>query len=88
MLFVYLISPIDIIPDFLPVIGFVDDLLIIVIMLHKIINGADETILKKIKDYWTGEDDVFVKIQEIITIMNEISSKIPKAIHNFMKGKK
>lgn len=87
VLFVYLISPIDIIPDFIPVIGFIDDLLILVVILNKIINSADPEVLEKIKAYWTGKDDVFVKVKEIITVMNEISSKIPKAIYNFMQKK-
>ena len=45
MLFVYLISPIDIIPDFFPVIGFIDDLMIITVILNKIINDFNSDLL-------------------------------------------
>ncbi len=81
--FAYLISPIDIVPDFIPVFGFVDDLLITVILLNKIINTGDEELKKKIKAYWVGEDDIFLKIKEIVAAMNELSAQIPKSISGF-----
>ncbi len=84
----YLVSPIDIVPDFIPVAGFIDDLMVLVIFLNKIINSADTKLLNKIKNLWAGEDDVFIKVKEIITVMNEISSNIPKSIYKFMKQKK
>ena len=88
MALVYLISPIDIIPDFIPVAGFIDDLLVSVIILNKIINTVDIQMLYKIKTYWAGEDDIFVKVKEITSLINELSSQIPKSILNFMKKKK
>lgn len=88
MAFVYLISPIDIIPDFIPVAGFVDDLLVSIIILNKIINKVDTKTLYKIKTYWAGEDDIFVKVKEITSLINDLSSQIPKSILNFMKKKK
>ena len=84
----YLVSPIDIVPDFIPVAGFIDDLLVVVVFLNKIINSADAKLLDKIKILWAGEDDVFLKVKEIITVMNDISSNIPKSIYKFMKRKK
>ncbi|MCK4763747.1 MAG: DUF1232 domain-containing protein [Candidatus Aminicenantes bacterium] len=85
--FTYLLSPIDIIPDFIPVLGFVDDLLVLVIMLNKIINSAHEQALEKIRTLWAGEEDIFAKIKEIIDTMNSFSSRIPQSIYKFMKDK-
>ncbi len=83
----YLLSPIDIIPDFIPVIGFVDDLIVLVTIMNKIINTLDVQLLEKIKYYWAGKDDVFVKVKEIVAVTNEYSSLIPKSIYNFMNKK-
>jgi len=80
----YLLSPIDIIPDFIPVVGFVDDLIVLVTIMNKIINSLDVQLLETIKKYWAGQDDVFVKVKEIVAITNEYSSLIPKSIYNFM----
>lgn len=87
MVFVYLISPIDVIPDFIPVAGFVDDLLVLVIVLNKIINSSDKEVLAKIELYWAGEEDIFSKVKEMIALINELSAQIPKSIYNFMKKK-
>lgn len=87
VVFTYLLSPIDIIPDFIPVAGFIDDLLVLVIILNKIINSADEDLKKRIGKYWAGEDDVFEKVKEITSVMNELSAQLPKSLYKFMKNK-
>lgn len=81
----YFISPIDFIPDFIPVAGLIDDLLVSVIIVNKIINSGDELLIKKVKKYWAGESDVFKKVQEIVSTFHEISSQIPKFFFNFLK---
>lgn len=43
----YLILPIDLIPDFIPVIGFADDLVIIVYAVSKVIGNIDHDIKKQ-----------------------------------------
>jgi uncharacterized membrane protein YkvA (DUF1232 family) len=58
----YLILPLDIIPDFIPVIGYVDDLVLVVLGLNLILNEIDEKILR---DNWSGEGDVLVQMQKI-----------------------
>lgn len=88
IVFAYLLCPIDIIPDFLPVVGFIDDLLIIVVFLNKIINSKERSIIGKLKKYWAGEEDIFAKTKEIVAVMNELSAHIPKAIYNFIKKEK
>ena len=81
--FAYLISPIDVVPYFIPVFGFVDDLLVTVVLLNKIINSGDEVVIKKINTYWVGEEDIFLKIKEIVATMNELSAQIPRSISGF-----
>jgi len=58
----YLIMPIDIIPDFIPVIGHVDDLVLVVMGLNMILNDIDP---KVISDNWSGEGDVLEQMQKI-----------------------
>ncbi len=84
----YLISPIDFIPDFIPVAGLIDDLLVSVIIINKIINSGDQLTLDKIKLYWAGESDVFEKVREIVLMINDVSSRIPGSFVNFLKRRK
>lgn len=48
---VYLASPVDLIPDFIPFLGYVDDLLLAAVVLDGILNYVDRSFLLK---YWPG----------------------------------
>ena len=48
---VYLASPLDLLPDFIPFIGYVDDLLLAAVVLDGILNYVDRRLLLK---YWPG----------------------------------
>ena len=67
----YVLLPIDLIPDFIPVIGFVDDLVLIAIGLDTIFVRTDKKILQK---HWSGEGDILERIQSIIKLGNDILS--------------
>ena len=49
---VYLASPIDLIPDFIPFVGFVDDLLLVAVVVDGLLNHVDRALLLK---YWPGD---------------------------------
>lgn len=51
LLLCYLVSPIDLIPDFIPVIGFLDDALVVAIMLRIVVRTAGPQMLEK---HWPG----------------------------------
>lgn len=51
ILLVYLISPIDLIPDFIPVLGYVDDALIVAIALRAVIRCSGTA---AINQHWPG----------------------------------
>ncbi len=48
---VYIVSPIDVIPDFVPFLGQVDDLYILVLALQRMVSRAGSEVLQ---DHWTG----------------------------------
>lgn len=83
----YLISPIDILPDFIPISGFVDDLLVLVVIMNKIINSLDQQVIKSIQTHWAGNKDIFKQVKEIMAVLNELSSRIPRSLYNFIKKK-
>ncbi len=51
----YVIMPLDFIPDFLPFIGQVDDSYLVALTLLRLINRTDETI---VREHWRGGGDI------------------------------
>lgn len=52
---VYVISPIDLIPDMLPFIGQVDDIYMVALTLMRLINRTDERV---VREHWSGGGDI------------------------------
>lgn len=52
---VYVISPIDFIPDVFPFIGQVDDIYVVALTLLRLINRTDETVVRQ---HWSGGGDI------------------------------
>jgi uncharacterized membrane protein YkvA (DUF1232 family) len=48
---VYLASPVDLIPDFIPLVGYLDDLLLAALVVDGLLNWVDRPILLK---HWPG----------------------------------
>lgn len=59
----YLASPIDIVPDFIPFVGEIDDVAIAFFGLQKIINEVPTEI---VLENWQGEDDIIKKVNEAV----------------------
>lgn len=51
LLLVYLASPIDLVPDFIPVIGYADDVVIVALVLRSVISRAGDDAVRR---HWPG----------------------------------
>ncbi len=79
----YVILPVDFIPDFIPVVGLMDDLLIVVYGLNAIIKDVGPEILNR---HWSGKSSLLNTITNIIDKSNllmksKVFSKIKKWIN-------
>lgn len=64
---VYVISPLDFIPDVFPFIGQVDDIYVVALTLLRLINRTDETVVRQ---HWSGGGD-------IVSLANSIAKVAP-----------
>ena len=48
---VYLLSPFDLIPDFIPIVGYLDDVVLAAVLVDGILNYVDRALVLK---YWPG----------------------------------
>ena len=68
----YLIMPFDIIPDFIPIIGYVDDIAVVVYGLNMLLNNIEKQI---ITDNWSGEEDILKLTQNITAKLSNFMNK-------------
>jgi uncharacterized membrane protein YkvA (DUF1232 family) len=50
----YIVAPVDLVPDFIPFLGEVDDVYLLVLALRRLIRNAGRTVLLA---HWTGDPD-------------------------------
>ena len=78
---IYAIAPIDVIPDFIPFIGLVDDSYLIAISVLRLLNRADRRVVIEL---WRGEHD----IKELVTNIARIAEFfLPGRIKSILRGR-
>ena len=74
----YVVSPIDLLPDFIPVAGALDDLFLVVFALNHLIERAGEEV---VLEHWDGPQDILSMVRSVLTTITElVPVKIRKLI--------
>lgn len=82
----YLISPIDLIPDMVVGLGWLDDLILAVYALKRVLLDVDQDI---ILEHWTGDGDLLEKVQEIVEKADSlVGSRVVNAIRKILAKRK
>lgn len=68
LLLIYLILPIDLIPDFIPVIGYADDAIIVALALRSVTRRAGSAALET---HWPGAPEGLQVVQRLVGIADE-----------------
>ncbi len=78
---VYVISPIDFIPDVFPFIGQVDDLYVVALTLLRLINRTDETV---VREHWSGGGDIVTLVDSVAGIAPML---LPKRVSRVLSSR-
>ncbi|WP_086851259.1 YkvA family protein [Amycolatopsis kentuckyensis] len=62
LLLAYLALPIDLVPDFIPVLGYADDAIIVSAVLRSVVRRAG---LEAVRAHWPGTDDGFAALARL-----------------------
>ena len=77
----YVIVPIDVIPDFVPFVGMVDDSYLIAISLLRLLNRADRQV---VLEHWKGGVDIKQLVENIANIAAYF---MPERMRNALHGR-
>ena len=61
-LLVYLVLPFDLVPDFLPVVGHVDDAVVVVVVLRGVLRAAGPAV---VTEHWAGSQSVLAVLTRV-----------------------
>lgn len=62
LLLAYLALPFDLIPDFIPILGYADDAIIVTAVLRSVVRVAG---LEAVREHWPGTDDGFAAVARL-----------------------
>ncbi|KAB8191154.1 DUF1232 domain-containing protein [Nonomuraea phyllanthi] len=62
LLLAYLAFPIDLVPDFIPILGYADDAIIVTAVLRSVVRRAG---LDAVRRHWPGTDDGFTVLRRL-----------------------
>jgi uncharacterized membrane protein YkvA (DUF1232 family) len=67
----YLVSPVDLVPDFIPLVGYLDDLLLAAIVLDGVLNYVDRSTVLR---YWPGRPE---SLEQIARVARTLAAWVP-----------
>jgi uncharacterized membrane protein YkvA (DUF1232 family) len=69
---VYLASPVDLVPDFIPVLGYLDDVLLVAIVLDGLLTHVDRAVLLQ---HWPGDAR---SLERVCRIAGRVAAWVPR----------
>jgi uncharacterized membrane protein YkvA (DUF1232 family) len=71
LLLAYLAIPFDVIPDFIPVLGYADDAIIVAAVLRSVVRRAG---LGAVRAHWPGSDDGFTALVRLTGLARSVDT--------------
>jgi uncharacterized membrane protein YkvA (DUF1232 family) len=68
----YTVSPIDLIPEIIPVLGWADDVLIIMFAIDSLIDRAGPEV---VEEHWDGPGDILGLVREVVGVSRSLVPK-------------
>ena len=82
----YVVSPIDLVPDFIPIAGWVDDLVVITMALNKFLEMDKAAVRAAVDKHWAGEKDVLETVKHVLSVGEAAIEFLPKRFMEMVKN--
>ncbi|HHO50951.1 MAG TPA: DUF1232 domain-containing protein [Deltaproteobacteria bacterium] len=81
----YVLSPIDLIPDTVPLFGWIDDLIVMTLALKHFLDPEDELIQAAIQRHWVGDRELLELLQHVLDIGESAIEFLPNRLIKLLK---
>lgn len=75
----YIASPIDLVPEFIPLLGVADDVLLAVFVINHLIHAAGQEV---VLEHWDGPIDLLGFVQGVLEVASEL---VPRRIRRLVE---
>lgn len=65
----YVASPIDVLPEFIPMVGFVDDVLFVALAIGHLVDVAGEEV---VLEHWDGPRDLLEMVRSVLEVASDL----------------
>jgi uncharacterized membrane protein YkvA (DUF1232 family) len=79
----YVASPIDLLPEFIPVFGWLDDLLILTYVLDRVIQRAGPEL---VEEHWDGPGDLLGLIRDVLGLASNVIPRRLRVVIDRLQG--
>lgn len=79
----YLVSPVDLIPEFVPIVGFADDLLLVSYAVNHLITVAGEDV---VLEHWDGPRDMLELVRSVLELSSDLVPPQVKRLISRLSG--
>jgi uncharacterized membrane protein YkvA (DUF1232 family) len=74
----YVISPIDLVPDFIPIAGWLDDMIVLTMGLNKFLELDKSAVRTAVEKHWAGEGDILDNIKHVLSVGDSAIEFLPQ----------
>lgn len=82
----YVVSPIDLVPDFLPIAGWLDDMIVLTMGLNKFLDIDNFAVKHAVKRYWAGEGEILDTVKHVLATGDAAIDFLPKRLMQTIRG--
>ena len=82
----YVVSPIDLMPDFIPIAGWLDDLIVLTMGLNKFLELDKSVVRTAVEKHWAGDGDALDTVKHVLSVGDSAIEFLPKKFMSVVRS--
>lgn len=82
----YVVSPLDLVPDIIPIAGWLDDLIVLTMGMNKFLEIDKDAVRASVTRHWAGEGDVLKTVKHVLAVGDAAIDFLPKRFISMIRS--